>query len=108
MFGRGRRGSVRALFASTGTLTWAGSCVGTARRSAVCRRLRVTRGCRHEVSASRSVGACVPGPRRASRLASVRGPDMTTVLDQVQVVYIVGGGCVVFLLAVIAVGVWRR
>jgi hypothetical protein len=33
---------------------------------------------------------------------------MTTVLDQVQVVYIVGGACVVFLLAVIAVGVWRR
>jgi hypothetical protein len=33
---------------------------------------------------------------------------MTDVLDQVQTVYVVGGAIVVFLLAVIAVGVWRR
>ena len=36
------------------------------------------------------------------------GSAMTTVLDQVQVMYVVGGSLVVFLLAVIAVGTWRR
>lgn len=33
---------------------------------------------------------------------------MNDALTQIQTVYVVGGGLVVFLLAVIAVGTWRR
>jgi len=33
---------------------------------------------------------------------------MTTVLDQVQIVYLMGGGLALFLLGIIAVGTWRR
>jgi hypothetical protein len=33
---------------------------------------------------------------------------MTTVLDQVQIVYLIGAGLNLFLLGIIAVGTWRR
>ncbi len=33
---------------------------------------------------------------------------MTTVLDDVQTMYAIGGALVVFLLGIIAVGTWRR